>query len=250
MPFWRSETLRLKLPSLVRPFDASRIAQGSYELSLGSEAFVSGEDYKRVLETQGAQLVIRPGQFALLITEEEVSIPRNAIGFISLKSKAKFPGVVNVSGFHVDPGFDGRLVFSVYNAGPAAYVANRGEPLFLLWFADLDGPTKDVYAGAHQRQQTITSSYVREVLGTPTSPAELGRRLDRLEEAYNTWKTLLVGLLVGLALLFLSLLLPDQPSQTTESKTSSLQVSTPVDGPHSPKVRHAPPDEESSAAEP
>jgi len=61
----------------------------------------------------GKQIAIPPGQLALLITEEEVAIPTNRIGFISIKFTAKMRGLINVSGFHVDPGFKGKLKFSV-----------------------------------------------------------------------------------------------------------------------------------------
>jgi len=75
-----------------------------------------------ILDTRaqpGEQFVIPPGQFAYLLTEEVVRIPSSAMGFISLKFGVKGPGLINVSGFHVDPGYWGRLVFSVYNAGPS-----------------------------------------------------------------------------------------------------------------------------------
>jgi dCTP deaminase len=47
-------------------------------------------------------------------------------------------GLVNVSGFHADPGWEGQLIFAVFNAGPAPVHLHQGLPLFLIWFADLD----------------------------------------------------------------------------------------------------------------
>ena len=61
-----------------------------------------------------------PGQFAFLLTDEIVEVPDSAMALISIKAKIKWRGLINVSGFHVDPGFKGRLIFSVYNAGPGA----------------------------------------------------------------------------------------------------------------------------------
>lgn len=60
------------------------------------------------------------------------------MGFISIKATYKLRGLVNVSGFHVDPGRSGRLIFTVFNAGPATIHLERGLPVFLLWIADLD----------------------------------------------------------------------------------------------------------------
>jgi dCTP deaminase len=48
-----------------------------------------------------------------------------------MKFKIKQRGLVNVSGFHVDPGYSGKLLFSVYNAGPRSIVLTRGEPVFV-----------------------------------------------------------------------------------------------------------------------
>ena len=58
-------------------------------------------------------LVIPPGQFGLILTNEVVTIPNDLIGFISIKAKIKFRGLINVSGFHVDPGFHGHGIFTL-----------------------------------------------------------------------------------------------------------------------------------------
>lgn len=83
-------------------------------------------------------VAIPPGQFAFLLTEEKISIPPELMGLISIKATYKLKGLVNVSGFHVDPGWNGPLVFTVFNAGPAPIHLERGLPLFLLWIAELD----------------------------------------------------------------------------------------------------------------
>ncbi len=70
-----------------------------------------------------------------------MTIPPEVIGFISVKATYKLKGLVNVSGFHVDPGWTGRLIFTVFNAGPATIHLERGLPVFLLWIADLDEPS-------------------------------------------------------------------------------------------------------------
>ena len=49
--------------------------------------------------------------------------------------------MVNVSGFHVDPGYRGQLTFAVFNAGPVPIHLKRGQPIFLIWYASLDRET-------------------------------------------------------------------------------------------------------------
>lgn len=184
MAFWSSEKLRVVLSSskVVEPFDDKAVKHGAYELSLGSEAFLtSDDDNKKEVLGEAGQLVIPPGQFGLLLTEERVTIPKNAIGFISIKAGIKFRGLVNVSGFHVDPGFAGRLKFSVYNAGSQKIVLQRKQRVFLLWLGDLDQPTADVYDGTHVNQNEISPDDVMRIQGEIASPGQLKQDIQELE---------------------------------------------------------------------
>ena len=150
MSYWSGETLSRRLPELIEPFDNAHIDCNSYRLALGAQVFVTSDlrlddtpnkGLKIGLES-GQQCRIPPGQFAFLLTEEVVSIPNDAMAFISMRAKYKFRGLVNVSGFHVDPGWKGKLIFSVYNAGPSPIILSRGTDLFLIWFASLDQTTE------------------------------------------------------------------------------------------------------------
>src|SRR6266566_3608187 len=112
--FWSSKTINQRIRDIIEEFvpppREPYAEDAAYELHLGAEAYVSGEKEKTRLDRD--QIVaIAPGQIALLLTEEKLRMPTNVIGFISLKTSVKVPGLINVSGFHVDPGFEGRLVF-------------------------------------------------------------------------------------------------------------------------------------------
>lgn len=147
--FWGGERLKTDLRKLVSDFDASRIDHASYRLRIGPEVFVSptgtsddprNKPKKQLSPDEG--FVIPAGQFGFILTEETVKVPEGALAFISMRAGYKFRGLVNVSGFHVDPGYDGRLVFAVFNAGPGPVHLSRGEACFLIWYADLDRPSK------------------------------------------------------------------------------------------------------------
>jgi dCTP deaminase len=112
---------------------------------MGNEYFVTTDSApdglrknKRHILDDYASFVIPPGQFAFLLTRETIEVPADVMAFISMKATYKFQGLINVSGFHVDPGYRGPLVFSVYNAGPAPVHLRDRLPLFLIWYADLD----------------------------------------------------------------------------------------------------------------
>jgi dCTP deaminase len=143
--FWSGETLTERLPQLIDPFDKERVDCAAYTLAIGPEVYVSPSDQAadpasvtiRKL-AMGEAFTIPPGQFAFLLTEEIVSVPADALAFISIRAKIKFRGLVNVSGFHVDPGYRGQLTFSVFNAGPVPIHLKRGQLIFLIWYASLD----------------------------------------------------------------------------------------------------------------
>lgn len=150
MSFWSGEKLEEEVRNcIIGQYDSDNIDCAAYTLHVGPEVFVTPDHYetkpsqntKRMLGEKEA-FNIPSGQFAFLLTEESVSISDKCIAFISMKASTKFKGLVNVSGFHVDPGYKGRLVFSVFNAGPMPIKLQRGMPLFLMWLADLDRQTK------------------------------------------------------------------------------------------------------------
>lgn len=146
----------------------ARVKSGAYELSLGNEVFRtdSKDRKKEILKNDKEQITINPGQFALLLTEERVKVPINKIAFISIKASIKLRGLINVSGFHVDPGFNGNLVFSVYNAGSSPITMEKGEPYFLIWFAELQLADHEntTYNGEHKNQSGIPARYIDALL--------------------------------------------------------------------------------------
>lgn len=148
MAFWSGEKLREELAPLITGYDEKALDCAAYTLRIGDEIYISPDHKVETLSQHtkqklqpGEGFAIPPGQFAFLTTKEEITIPDTAIAFISIRARPKFRGLVNISGFHVDPGYKGQLVFSVLNAGPTPHHLEEGQKLFLIWFADLDRKT-------------------------------------------------------------------------------------------------------------
>lgn len=147
MAFWSSQTLEKRLKSLVEPSNKDMVDCNAITLRVGREIFVTPHidevfsNTKRILDDDEA-FQIPPEQFAFILTEERVSVPADAMAFISMKATFKMQGLINVSGFHVDPGWEGPLIFAVFNAGPSPVHLQRKLPLFLVWYASLDKPSE------------------------------------------------------------------------------------------------------------
>lgn len=192
---------------MIKPFDPTQIDCAAYTLRMGREVYItpdyqvsrlSGHSKQTLAERQ--HFIIPPGQFAFLLTEEKILVPQHVLGFISLRATVKFRGLINVSGFHVDPGFRGHLIYAVYNAGPSYIHLERGESLFLIWFADLDR-TDSRYTRERQDRPPITNispALIGNVPGEILTLQSLSRKLDDLERTWFRIKTY-GGLLVALA---------------------------------------------------
>lgn len=186
--FWSGETLSERLKPLIDPFVSERVDCAAYTLAIGPEVYVSPNDQTadpttvtvRKL-TEGEAFTIPPGQFAFLLTEEVVSIPADALAFISIRAKTKFRGLVNVSGFHVDPGYRGQLTFAVFNAGPVPIHLKRGQPIFLIWYASLDCETRFKKDGTVHRG--IDPEIVTAVAGELQSFAGLSKKVKDVDKS-------------------------------------------------------------------
>jgi dCTP deaminase len=225
MGFLNSKSIEDSWPTLVLEGGTqSRIRNCSYELALGQEVFITNEDTKRQLQP-GEQVSIPPGQMALLITEEVVCVPSNLIGFISIKFKHKSRGLVNVSGFHVDPGFTGRLIFSVYNASPRPLLLTRGSAVFIIWFCSLDAETAKPYSGEHQDQLSIPDEMVANLHGLISSPASLQKQLDDLNTDFARTKWLAAFIGVTLGALFSGIMVPVAAWALRATREGQLEMS-------------------------
>ena len=204
MAFWSADTWRSIEPKPIDPFHDSQLESANYLLSIGNEIYVSEEKNKGTIRKLKPEesFTIDPGQFAFLLTEEEVSLPPKTIGFISIRATIKFLGLVNISGFHIDPGYSGKLIFSVFNAGPTRIHLKRGDTIFMFWLADLDSGTKPEGKKSYLE---IPSEMVTKVSGNFTTAYQVQKQVEELREEVTGLKTfrLYAMVIIGIVTLFL-----------------------------------------------
>ncbi len=98
-----------------------------------------------------------------------------------MKSGLKNSGLVNVSGFHVDPGYRGKLLFAVFNAGPQTITVRCDQDAFLIWFARLDTATEE-YARTKAGFREIDTTLMGLIPAETASLNSLTKRMDRLDQ--------------------------------------------------------------------
>lgn len=168
------------------------------DLSLGKEVFLSSDDEIRQLE-ENESVSIDPGEFALLITEEIVNIPNDKAAFISLKFKHARKGLINISGFHVDPNYTGKLVFSVYNASPSPKMLRQGQPIYMIVFANLTRAVEGNRDGANYEEGVeLNSSMVDGLQGRTASLESLDDQVHKIDNKVSFHRSVLAGIVVTL----------------------------------------------------
>jgi dCTP deaminase len=200
MAFWSGEKLKQQMPSLVTDFVEHRIDCAAYTLRMGRQYYLTASDGDIDKNSPqslslGDYLAIPSGQFAVLLTEETVSVPSNAIAFISMKTGLKGRGLVNVSGFHVDPGYSAPLRFAVFNAGPTTICVRQGEDSFLIWYADLD-QADEIHRKTDSQNRNyakgIATGDVSSLSGAVKTVSVLAQKVADLEKT-QAWMKWLVG---------------------------------------------------------
>lgn len=177
---------------LINDFEPSCLRPANYDLRLGDEVYVTAEKLPRRLTTAKDTVAIQPGEFGILMTHEYLHVPTNYLGLISLRFSFKKQGLVNISGFHVDPGFTGKIIFSVFNTGPRSVVLRFKEPVFMIMFEKLSQPAT-AYSGAFAQLRHIPVDIITSLGGQSVSVLSLDNRVRNLETQLRILEALGVG---------------------------------------------------------
>jgi dCTP deaminase len=185
-------------------FDPGKLSQASYDLCVGNEVFLSEMRVPTNLSTSSPYVILPPGQFALVKTFEKIRIPRDLIGLISIRSSLKFQGLINISGFHVDPTYEGYLIFAVQNVGPNDIRLKFQEAAFMIMFAKL----LTDYAGKKRKSgfDAISLDQMAKLGGSSVTLAQLKNELDQLSLSLKIYGAIAIAVLVAIISLVLKFL--------------------------------------------
>ncbi len=181
-------------------FDEKRADGASYDLCLGEEVYISGSESPIKLSDANPFICIPRGQFALLMTKEYVMIPQKFFALISIKFSIKKLGIINISGFHVDPTWEGNLVFSIFNAGPNDVILKYGDPVFMIFFYELTLDAKVESKINYYKNRNLPVDIVTSIKGSSASLSDVEKRVRDLELTSKLFIGLLISVAVGLIL--------------------------------------------------
>ena len=179
-------------------YERKCLQQSSYDLRLGGQAYLVGQDAPVLLSETNPYLTISPGQFAILTCFEKLDLPKNLMGFITLRNGFKTQGLVNISGFHVDPTFKGVLMFAVNNAGPSDIRLRFREPTFTIFFAFVDGEIGEARKEQKHPSDGIPLQSVQNLGGSSVTLTKLQKEIRDLRTMMLIYAPFAVAALLAL----------------------------------------------------
>jgi dCTP deaminase len=170
----------------------SLIQPASVDLTIG-DIFLPemNEDEKGSIQNPFHYYSLRSGHTAIVQTKEELDLPSDlaAIGFPP--SRVSSRGLLMTNPGHVDPGYKGRMKFTVINMGRESFPLKTDEIIVTLLFFRLDPPAKKSFS---ERNPNILGSVSNEELSKLGRDfLDVERRADNIAKKY-AW----VGVGVGI----------------------------------------------------
>jgi dCTP deaminase len=169
----------------------SLIQPASVDLTIG-DIFLPemNEGEKGSIEWPFRSYNLRSGHTAIVQTQEELDLPDDlaAIGFPP--SRVSSRGLLMTNPGHVDPGYKGRMKFTVINMGRELFPLKRGDIIVTLLFFKLDPPATKSFSKRNPNFQGTVGHEELSKLGRDFLDVE--RRADNIAKKY-VW----VGISVG-----------------------------------------------------
>src|SRR6266478_5025281 len=133
----------------------SPVQPASLDLTVGLVFEPCREDQnKQDLPVGETRYVLKPGHTAIVLTREELKMPNNllAIGFPPSKV-VSVNGILMTNPGQVDPGYEGRLRFTVINMGRKDFVLTEGDVIVSLILMELKSTSQSDWLTRHSGQK-------------------------------------------------------------------------------------------------
>lgn len=123
-------------------------------------------------------------------------MPDELIGFISVRTQYKLQGLVNISGFHIDPSFEGTLQFAVQNLSSSDIRLKFKEATFTVFFCSLE--PGDIGKRREPDGDGIRLKHVQMFGGNSVTIASLHKDVDKLRTLLTIYGGIAVAALTAL----------------------------------------------------
>ena len=191
---------------VIDPFESNQVQGATYDLRVGKQGATTSSKKIVNIEEDG-YLLLKPGDFAIIVVLEKLCLSPQYVGRFGLRSKYARKGVIATTGPQIDPGYDGRLILGLTNLTPKAVSLPYKDDLVSVEFHRLEKPSTKPYSGPYQNKYELGPEDIEsiveaeamtlsEVLTTLTS---LSKNVGALTNDVKTMKWI-IPIIVGLGI--------------------------------------------------
>lgn len=170
---------------IVDGFDPGSLQTTSYDFRIGAKAIVGGSGNE--IDLKKDRLVIEPGSYAGVISLEKVKLPNNVFAQIGSKRKFSYDGIILLTGSIIDPGYEGHLLFGLYNASTKKVVLPIRTKICNVVFTRLPKDVKPVSADPYLLEGNFPPDFLTKMANVEVLPwnkiSEEVRRIQELSQA-------------------------------------------------------------------
>ena len=96
--------------------------------------------------TDGDMFILHPGELALGVTLEKLTLPDDVVGWLDGRSSlARLGLMVHVTAHRIDPGWSGNIVLEFFNSGKLPLALRPGMAIGAVSFEQMTGPATRSY---------------------------------------------------------------------------------------------------------
>lgn len=150
----------------IRPFNEANLQPVSYDLTLHQtvrvpDPYVSQVDpfspewpYEYTLRRNADETVLRPGDFILACTNEQIHLDPTVAARVEGKSSLGRLGMaVHITAGFIDPGFVGQITLEIKNLAPWSIPLRAGMRIAQIVFEQVNAPELDYSKTGHYQGQ-------------------------------------------------------------------------------------------------
>jgi dCTP deaminase len=168
-------------------YDETSIKQACYELSASSIFWdVASQLENKRVDVEDAGYLLRPNCYVVAIVSEEIRLPANVLGRILTKGRLFSTGLLPVNTY-ADPGFEGRLGITLYNASKRYILIKPGEPIAKIEFVVLPKAVDHPYNGQHGFETEIwpIANHLFADIHSPVISNRIGKDVEELALSFG-----------------------------------------------------------------
>jgi len=144
----------------ITPFNEALIEPASYDFRVG-RALVGGVG---IVDIKATPHVLKPGDWVELETIEEIALSTNVAGTLGIRSSITRKGIDGYCGPQIDPGYNGRLFFNLFNPSSESFKIAYGDKMCTITFFRLDKPASKPYAGHYQNLKSFPEEDIERMI--------------------------------------------------------------------------------------